>query len=45
MRSMVEGLGVGRNGEATPTFPSPKRSGWPPLPLRERVAQTYELAR
>jgi hypothetical protein len=40
-----EGLGVGRNGETTPKFPSRRRAGWTPLPLRERVAQTYERAR
>jgi hypothetical protein len=33
------------NGETAPTFPSRERSGWAPLPLRERVAQTYERAR
>ena len=33
------------NGEPAPSFPSRKRAGWAPLPLQERVAQTYERAR
>ncbi len=32
-------------GETAPKFLARKRAGWAPLPLRERVAQTYERAR
>ena len=45
MRSMGEGLGVGLQRRNRTKIPSRRRSEWAPLPLRERVAQTYERAR